>query len=131
MVPDTPQDPARLEFQCLCCGNCCRGDGYVRITVQDIDRMATALGVMREAFIAQYTRTPEIKSHIRRGEYWLTNHLHAPLDCIFLVDNRCILHEAKPEQCLNFPALWNHDEMLDECAGYQLLKQKLQAPPTE
>lgn len=115
----SPDSGAFDGFCCRCCGNCCRGDGYVRVTSKDVEEMARELGLDRESFLEKYTRPPEMSVHARRGDYWLINHPHAPLDCIFLVDNKCVLHSAKPEQCRGFPRQWNHRDMLEECAGYQ------------
>ncbi len=120
-----PDDRADLHeeliknFKCLCCGNCCRGDGFVRVTPEEMAAMVAVLGIDLDRFIAEYTREPQFTWHKSAGDRWLANHADKPLDCIFLVDNKCIVQKAKPRQCREFPYDWRHQDMLDDCAGYR------------
>lgn len=109
------------DFECLCCGHCCRGDGFVRVSREDIARMAEALHIHVSHFVALYTRDPEVSWHAKCGDRWLIDHAGDSLDCIFLEDNKCLLHDAKPRQCKEFPMVWRNQAMLDDCAGYQRL----------
>ncbi|MFY0536568.1 YkgJ family cysteine cluster protein [Nannocystis pusilla] len=47
------------EFACHRCGNCCRGDGDVALTPDDVTRLAAHAGLAVEAYLARYTRQRE------------------------------------------------------------------------
>lgn len=85
-----------LRFGCTQCGQCCTGaPGYVWVSDEDIERMATFLKVSKEAFIEKYTRKVD-------GRLAL---LECPksYDCIFLENKKCLLYGARPKQCKTFP----------------------------
>jgi Fe-S-cluster containining protein len=107
------------EFACAMCGNCCRGEGYVRVTPQDVDAMAALLGLSVDAFRTQYTREPEIAEHAAVGDLWLTDKPGPEMECVFLKGNRCRVHEAKPVQCIGFPLKWRTPDVMDYCLGMQ------------
>ena len=47
-------------FQCRRCGACCKWEGPVRVTEQEIDAIADYLGIELQRFIRDYTYlTPE------------------------------------------------------------------------
>lgn len=105
--------PYEVEpFECHRCGNCCRGDGYVDMTEDDLDRAADLLGRTREQFLAEYCGTqPDGKIH-------LIDQADPLRSCIFLGgDNLCRIHAAKPVQCTGFPMKWRPPDALDLCAG--------------
>ena len=105
------------EFACARCGNCCRGDGYVRCTTDDITRMALALCMDREQFIARYTRQPEIREQADAGDLWLQDKPGPDQECIMLEGNLCRVHKAKPVQCVGFPMKWRTPDIMDYCEG--------------
>lgn len=111
--------PEVQEFKCAMCGNCCRGDGYVRVTPKDIKRMAEYLGITETDFIATYTKTPEIPSHAEAGDLWVIEKDVPERDCIFLENNRCVVHPVKPVQCIGFPMKWRTPDIMDYCVGMQ------------
>lgn len=124
--PDVLQEAIENEFKCERCGNCCKGDGAVRIGPAEADRMARHLGLPRRKFLKQYARqiTPE--------QWWLINHDNEELWCIFLVRDAeglygCQVNEAKPDQCRSFPAKWRNSDSLRTCAGLRALTAKLRA----
>ena len=99
-------------FQCHRCGNCCRGDGYVDMSADDVLRAADLLGRTGERFIAEFCAVqPDGKVHlIHQGD--------ALQSCVFLTaDNLCRIHAAKPGQCGNFPMKWRPTDALEICAG--------------
>lgn len=106
-------------FACAMCGNCCRGEGYVRVTPADVDAMSKLLGVSRDAFLAAYTRDPEIADHSEVGDLWLIDKPGPEMECIFLEGNRCRVHAAKPIQCIGFPMKWRTPDVMDYCVGMQ------------
>lgn len=105
------------EFACARCGNCCRGDGYVRCTPADIDAMAGHLQISRDEFISRYTRTPEIAEQARCGDLWLLDKPGPEQECIMLEGNLCRVHLAKPRQCVGFPMKWRTPDIMDYCEG--------------
>ena len=113
------QDYEIKEFACAMCGNCCRGEGYVRVSPQDVESMAALLRLSVPEFKAQYTRAPEIASHARVGDLWLTDKPGPEMECIFLEGNRCRVHATKPAQCIGFPLKWRTADVMDYCVGMQ------------
>lgn len=102
-------------FVCHQCGNCCRGDGFVELTDEEIDRMAKHLGLTRDDFLGRYGEyhKPSRKWHLIDQDDDLQS-------CIFLQpDNSCRVHEAKPDQCRNFPMAWRPDNILEFCEGWR------------
>ncbi len=107
------------SFQCAMCGNCCRGEGYVRIRPDDARRIARHLGLELAEFHARYCREAEMKSHREAGDVWLVDKGGPDLDCIFLEGNLCSVNDVKPEQCLGFPTKWRTPDIMDYCVGMQ------------
>lgn len=104
------------QFRCLCCGNCCRPHGIVRVNDQEIDDMAKLLDLPVEDFLELYC----IICPDRRG---LTLIERPDGSCIFLTEqNTCRVQAAKPKQCEGFPHQWTDPEMEKACAGIQALK---------
>ena len=96
------------KFVCTCCGNCCRGEGYVYVTKSDIARLAEGLEITEQEFLKAYC-----DRHNRR--YVLKN--HANNDCIFLHDNKCRVHAFKPTQCERWP-FWKSVATSRSCFGF-------------
>ena len=105
------------EFRCAMCGNCCRGEGYVRCTPEDIQRMADHLQMPIAHFISKYTRSPEIADQAACGDLWLIDKPGPDQECIMLEHNRCLVHQAKPVQCIGFPLKWHTPDIMDYCEG--------------
>lgn len=107
-----PEWPYEVEpFRCHQCGNCCRGDGYVDMTEDDLVRAADLLGCTRDQFVSEYCSTQD-------GKIYLVDQADDLRSCIFLgPDNRCRIHAAKPVQCQGFPMKWRPADALDLCAG--------------
>jgi Fe-S-cluster containining protein len=98
------------QFECVRCGNCCRGPGFVRITQEDATRIARFLNIKLSSFYTQYTM-----SH-GDGELWLLDDENS--DCLFLdKNNLCTIHPVKPRQCAEFPASWRTADVALYCEG--------------
>ncbi len=85
-----------LRFECQRCGACCstwHGNVYVR--PEDIPGLASALGLLPEQFIVEYTRRD------------LLGHRHLILKenghCIFCEDDACTVNSVKPGACFAWP----------------------------
>lgn len=105
------------EFACARCGNCCRGEGYVRITQNDIRRMAAHMQITADQFVAAFTRTPDVKEQAEAGDLWLLDKPGPEQECILLVGNLCRVHPEKPVQCVGFPTKWRTTDFMDYCEG--------------
>jgi Fe-S-cluster containining protein len=100
-------------FVCRRCGNCCKVPGYVYLTDEDVDAIATFLGMDVATFTDQYTRlTPQ-----RRG---LSLIEMEDGSCVFLDNGRdCRIEAAKPLQCRQFPFAWRYEKVQEICKGWQ------------
>jgi len=116
--PETsPFEPAD-RFVCLRCGGCCRGEGYVWLTDDDIERIARFLKLTRKEFVRRYTRrTPQL------DDIALTDKNDAAISCIFLEDGGCAIHPVKPRQCAGFPFVWTRSDAPEFCEGIKVRAQ--------
>ena len=78
----------RSVMKCLQCGSCCRVEGKVWLSLEDVARLVDHCGVqdmeeLRKIGIMKNTYLAE-KDHY---------------ECIFLEGNRCAVHHIKPDQC--------------------------------
>ncbi|NLG14524.1 MAG: glycosyltransferase [Lentisphaerae bacterium] len=109
------------NFTCQACGNCCKWEGIVRATEQEMADAAKLLNITLDQFIQKYTRLSED----RRSLIFEDNEAGA---CIFLNDdNKCMIYPARPWQCRTFPHEWDVCEDLQKfCHGHQIAKVKNQ-----
>ena len=105
------------EFACALCGNCCRGEGFVRVRAHEIPRIANYLRLSQEDFLETLCREPENAEHAAEGDTWLLDQPGPLQECIFLENNRCRINAVKPEQCLGFPLKWRTPDIMDYCVG--------------
>src|SRR5665811_1581683 len=84
-----------LHFKCTECGKCCTGGpGFVWITEEEMEGIASSLKIYLERFKREYTRTRDnryslIEKKRKNGGY----------DCIFLKDKKCMVYQNRPVQC--------------------------------
>ena len=92
--------PVPIFHECQRCTACCRWPGQVRLTDAEIARIAAYLGLSESEFIERHTRL--------RGDRKGLSLLEKPNgECEFLVGNDCFIQPVKPQQCRDFPNLWN------------------------
>ena len=132
-----PIDPLRLQdametrFQCLQCGNCCKGPGLVHVDENETQRLADHLKLDVPAFRERYALE-------REPGHWVLRDKQMPapgsrqqeLWCIFLdrlPDGKyiCQVNAAKPDQCASFPAAWRNQDSLRSCAGLRAMVAEL------
>lgn len=89
-----------IFYECQRCTACCRWPGQVRLTDAEITRLANYKGISEWAFIQEYTRL----NSDRRG---LALRDKENGECIFLENDNCAVQSVKPQQCRDFPNLWN------------------------
>lgn len=95
-------------YDCQRCTACCRWPGQVRLTDEEIARLASFKGIGESDFIQQFTRLRQD----RRGLVLMDK---PNGECIFLEDNNCAVQSVKPQQCRDFPNLWRHPGAEKEC----------------
>ncbi len=86
-----------LRFTCTGCGDCCTGaPGYVWVNQQEIDALATRLGLSAEAFEKQFVRKLGVRRTLKERKNY---------DCVFLdgETHRCTVYEDRPRQCRTWP----------------------------
>ena len=89
-----------IFLECQRCTACCRWPGQVKLGDGEIARMAAYKGLTEHDFIQRYTRL----RHDRQGLALLEQPDGA---CIFLEGESCAVQPVKPQQCKDFPNLWN------------------------
>jgi len=91
-----------IPFECTKCGDCCRWDGEVFLTPEDIKRMSENLNINVSEFLEKYTISGKtLKNKPDSSE------------CVFLKDNKCTIFNNKPEQCDKFPIKYTK-----KCPGF-------------
>ena len=110
MTVDSDSSSILPGFACRGCGACCRiPDGIVRVSPEEIARIAVSLGCTDDEFIDRWTDL----SPDRRGLV-----LKSAPDgaCIFLTPgNRCRIHPVKPGKCRTFPLAWRNPDSAAVC----------------
>jgi Fe-S-cluster containining protein len=106
-----PERPFRVlcrtvekQIDCKACANCCR-ETQVNLSDRDIAAVARYLGIEPGDVIHQYTipdpddSTARILRHTKDG-------------CAFLDGNTCMVYEARPGACRDFPYLASNSRSL-------------------
>lgn len=92
-------ESAKRSFKCQQCGACCRWNGHVLLTNEDLTCLAAAAGLSEEMFIDRYTVLAANRRQLSLAD--------APDgSCILLKNGLCSLYEARPAQCREFPHGW-------------------------
>jgi uncharacterized protein len=97
-----------IFYECQRCTACCRWPGQVEITDAEISRMSSFRGMTEGAFIQQYTR-------LRADRQGLALTEKPNGECVFLEGIDCAVQPVKPQQCRDFPNLWNFPGFEKEC----------------
>ena len=103
----------KKNFKCSGCGTCCRWSGSVLLTNQDIVVLAAHLAISEDDFIEQHTRLAPNRIQLALLD-------QADGSCAFLDGNRCLIYEARPEQCRSFPFAWR---VASGCPSLDKLKE--------
>ncbi len=89
-----------IFYECQRCTACCRWPGQVRLTAEEVTRLADFKGFTEFDFIQEFTRL----TSDRRG---LALKDKPNGECVFLNGDDCSVQPVKPQQCRDFPNLWN------------------------
>ncbi len=87
-------------YECQRCTACCRWPGEVRLGEEEIRCLAAFKGMEERRFIEQYTR-------LRGNRHGLALQEKPNGECVFLDRTDCAVQPVKPQQCRDFPSLWN------------------------
>ncbi|MGB0579686.1 MAG: YkgJ family cysteine cluster protein [Limisphaerales bacterium] len=97
-----------IFYDCQRCTACCRWPGQVKIDEEQISRMSEFLELSEDEFIEQFTR-------IRADRQGLSLKDKENGECVFLDGNKCRIQPVKPQQCRDFPNLWNFPGFERKC----------------
>ncbi len=86
-------------LECRRCTACCRWPGQVAISESEISRIAEFLNLSEHAFIQEFTRINAARNGLALTE-------KSDGSCMFLDGNECHIQAVKPQQCRDFPNLW-------------------------
>ncbi|MDX1950922.1 MAG: YkgJ family cysteine cluster protein [Verrucomicrobiota bacterium] len=89
-----------IFYECDRCSACCRWPGEVRISAEEITRIASHLNLTEHDFIQQHTRLSSNRQGLALAD-------KENGECAFLEAGSCAIQEVKPQQCREFPNLWN------------------------
>jgi len=103
-------------FRCHRTGHCCQAGGYVRVSNDDMDRMAHQLGILPSEFKQRYVVTIA-------GWSYVATPTHRPR-CFLDDANRCQVYDVRPTACRTYPdwpSIWESDLSLahemTQCKG--------------
>lgn len=85
------------DFECSCCGLCCKRDPYYAVSLMDIENISAGLGLSPVEFFNRYCAVVETPGGFRYPA------ILAPDGCPFLKDKLCRIHKTKPIGCRVFP----------------------------
>lgn len=94
--------------ECQRCTACCRWPGDVRVDDLEITEIAELLGLSESEFIERFTR-------LRRDRKGLSLIEKPSGECVFLDGGMCSIQSVKPQQCHDFPNLWNFPGFEKSC----------------
>jgi hypothetical protein len=89
-----------IFYECQRCTACCRWPGQVRVSEAEIARLAASKRMGEYDFIQQFTRLSDDRRRLVFRE-------KPDGSCVFLDGNDCSVQAVKPQQCRDFPNLWN------------------------
>lgn len=103
----------KVHYQCQRCTNCCKWPGFVKLTVEDIARIAKFLGLSESEFIQSHTRLRQYRDGLA-----LVDKPNG--ECIFLQGRDCQIQAVKPAQCEGFPNTWNFPGWREVCEAVEV-----------
>jgi Fe-S-cluster containining protein len=102
-------------YACQRCGNCCRWPGDVRVTHEEVERIAEFVGIPIDEFLTTHTRLNANRTGLSLIE-------KANGECLFLEGrNVCQIQSVKPAQCSGFPNQWNFPGWRDKCEAIEVV----------
>ncbi|HNV86234.1 MAG TPA: YkgJ family cysteine cluster protein [Candidatus Omnitrophota bacterium] len=96
-------------FKCRRCLRCCEQPGFVYIREEEAERIAGFLGIEVPVFVNQYCDLWERRALVLKKK--------EDEKCFFLGDEGCLIYDARPDQCRDFPSKWKTERSLEYCDG--------------
>ena len=89
------EEGSPFRFECQRSGNCCaRPEGFVRVDLGEVRRIAEHLGLSEEGFRGRYLDGERLKQGVGVG-------------CVFLGGERgraeCTIYAVRPQRCRSWP----------------------------
>ena len=107
---ETPELQEKLkEFQCQRCNLCCKQPGFVYLAPGEEETLASSLKMDVYAFIESYCEVSDRRRLVLKK--------NPDESCVFLTEDGCSVHPAKPRQCREFPVGWRTEKSFDYCEG--------------
>jgi len=100
-----------LKFKCICCGECCR-----RISDEDSTSKGLPLFEWEIEKIKKLAASKNISIQVepidlvldkKSRKYFCTGYVLVDEPCVFLKDNKCLIHKDRPIVCRAFPVARN------------------------
>lgn len=95
-------------YECQRCTACCRWPGQVKLSQVEITRISAHLDLEENEFIDRFTRLRDDRNGLALKD-------KGNGECIFLEGKLCSIQPVKPQQCRDFPNLWNFPGFQKEC----------------
>ncbi len=111
-----------IVHSCQRCGTCCRWEGDVCITEEEVCQIASYLDLDELTFINTLCR---LRGN-RQGLSLIDDEQGA---CIMLTDTGCRIQAVKPQQCLDFPHRWRFPHWETRCPGAGIHPPCSPSPP--
>ena len=107
-----------LRFECTQCGDCCSGsEGYVWVNQEEINAMASRVGLEPKVFEEKYVKRVGVRRSLKERPGG---------DCVLLDEQtrKCTAYEERPRQCKTWP-FWDSnirtpgawEEAAEACPG--------------
>jgi hypothetical protein len=108
-MPSDEQTGCEPIFECIQCGECCKGFGGTYVTPEDIAAIAEYIGADPKTFVKDYCQMSGSRPVIAQGEDGY---------CIFFRDRLCTIHPVKPRMCRAWPYI---NSVLKDPANWHMM----------
>jgi len=96
-------------FECIQCGDCCKGFGGTYVTPKNISAIADFIGADPETFVQDYCQMAGSRPVLAQGPDGY---------CIFFRDKLCSIHPVKPRMCRSWPYI---ESVLKDPANWRMM----------